>query len=197
MRISLQARLFIAFLAVLVGLPAFVYFVIYDHRNEPFCHKVVLVGLGNFLEEQKTDVLPNVDGHSAGSMVSMYKYWGDEPWEEKYRYIPGLRKDDPGDLVLMYMLVPTRYTAHDTPQTIFAKKGWVLIPLDFAGLGFGKRVDRDIPMWGEQCEMVSLPELCDRVKKTLNFLREHERPNWQTVVEEHEKFLNQMENGSH
>ena len=118
-------------LLLIVGLPAFVYFVIYDHRNEPFCHKVLFLGFVNYFDEQKIDVLPNVGGRSADSITAMLKYWGDEPWSDTYRYVPGLKKGDPGDLVLMYMPVPTRYIWHNNPQTIFAENKWILIPLDF------------------------------------------------------------------
>ena len=121
-------------LVLIVGLPPFVYFVIYDHRNEPFCHKAVFLWFINYFDEQKTDVLPNVEGRSADSILQMLKlsnYHGDEPWTDTYRYVPGLKKSDPGDLVLMYMPAPTRYIYHEHPQTIFAEKKWILIPLDF------------------------------------------------------------------
>ena len=179
-------------MVIVVGLPAFVYFVPYDHQNEPFCHKAVFVGILIYFDEQKTDVLPNIGGRSADSISSMLKYWGDQPWADTYRYVPGLKKGDPGDLVLMYMPAPTRYVWHNNPQTIFAEKKWILVPLDFGSHAFemgAAKVDRDIPFYGEECERVSLAELQSRLKKTLDYLRENNRPSWQTVAAEHETFL--------
>ncbi len=120
-------------MAVLIGLPAGVYFLLYDHQNEPLCHKGIMLALLNWLDQKQTDVLPNVEGRSVDSLAQLHAYWGDDPWEEKYCYIPGLRKGDPGDLVLMYMPVPTRYIWHDNPQTIFAESKWMILPLDFWG----------------------------------------------------------------
>jgi hypothetical protein len=187
----------VVLLVLIVGLPAFVYFVIYDHQNEPFCHKAVFLGFLEYFDEQKTDVLPNVDGRSADSIAPMLKYWGDQSWADTYRYVPGLKKGDPGDLVLMYMPEPTRYIWHSYPQTIFAEKKWILIPLDFGWHAFqmgAAEVKRDIPLFGEECERVSLNELQSRLKKTLDYLRDSNRPNWQTVVAEHETFLKSANN---
>jgi len=121
---------------------------------------------------------------------------GDQPWAETYRYVPGLRKGDPGDLVLMYMARPTRYIFHSRPQTIFADRRWMVVPLDFDGQGgIGQEISRDIPDSGEVSERVSLDEFRARLKKTLEFLRANDRPNWQTVVAEHQRFLESIEGG--
>jgi hypothetical protein len=185
----------IIFPAAIIGLPLAVYFLLYDHSNEPFCHKVVMLGILNYFEDEKTNVLPNVDGQSSASMLTMHKYWGDQPWEDTYRYLPGLKNGDPGDLVLMYMPMPTRYIYHSNPQTIFAEPKWMIVPLDFnsaIGDQIGKPVPREIPSYGEQSERVSLAEFRARLKKTLDFLRENNRPNWQQVVKEHEAFLDSI-----
>jgi hypothetical protein len=182
-------------LGLIVGLPAFVYFVIFDHQNEPFCHKLVFLVMSEYLDDKKTDALPNVNGRSSDSINSLLEELGDQPWAETYRYVPGLKKGDPGDLVLMYMPVPTRYVLHYHASTIFAEKKWILIPLDFCSHAFemgAAVVNRDIPFYGEECERVSLEELQSRLKKTLDYLRENNRPNWQTVVAEHEKFLDSV-----
>src|SRR5262249_52650876 len=90
-------------LALVISSPAFVYYVLFDHRSEPFCHKALMLGVLNYFEEEKTDILPNIDGHSAPSIAVLEKDLGDDPeWKQKYRYLPGLKKGDPGDLVLMY-----------------------------------------------------------------------------------------------
>jgi hypothetical protein len=185
-------------MATLIGLPASVYFLLYDHQNEPLCHKGVMLALLNWLDQKQTDVLPNVEGRSVDSLGQLHAYWGDDPWEEKYRYIPGLHKGDPGDLVMMYMPVPTRYIWHDNPQTVFAEPKWMIVPLDFCGpIGsqIGSLTPRDIPAPGEESERVSLDEFKTRLKKTLDFLRSNDRPNWQTAVAEHTRFLDSLANG--
>ena len=123
---------------------------------------------------------------------------GDDPgqWNAKYQYIPGLRLGDPGDLVLMYMKRPTRYIWHDHPQTVFRDAMWMTLPLDFAdsrGSPSVKTVTRPIPDMGENSERLSSEEFRIRLKKTLDFLRENNRPNWQVVVAENEAFLNSIE----
>ena len=150
----------VVLLILFVGLPAFVYFVIYDHQNAPFCHKAAGLGLLSYLDALKTNDLPNVDGSSAKTLLSMHKYMGDEPWEEEYRYVPGLRKGDPGDLIYMYFAQPTRYTWHGFPQTIFADKKWIILPLDFAEQhsGISRALDREMPYTGECSELLSYDE---------------------------------------
>jgi len=183
---------------VLLTIPALVvlglgyYSLILDHENMPYCHKAALMAVLDWFEVQKTDVLPNVQGRSVDSLAELRNDLGDQPWEVTYRYVPGLQKDDPGDLVLMYMVEPTRYIFHNNPQTIFSQKKWMIVPLDFTGQvgsAIGRWDGREVPLWGECSERVSLDEFQTRLKKTLDFLRTHERPNWQTVVAEHETFL--------
>jgi hypothetical protein len=191
MRISqLSATVFLV-LVVIIGAPMLYFLVILDHENEPFCQALVLVGMVSWLDEKKTDALPNVGGRSADSLAALRNELGDQPWAETYRYVPGLQKGDPGDLVLMYMARPTRYIMHGEPQTIFADRRWMIVPLDFAGRGggIGQNISRDVPYGGEASERVTIEEFRARLKKTLEFLRANERPNWQTVVEENEKFL--------
>jgi hypothetical protein len=42
-------------------------------------------------------------------------------------------------------------------------------------------------------ERVSLDEFRSTLKRTLDFIRTNERPNWQAVVAEHSKFLNSLQ----
>jgi hypothetical protein len=46
---------------------------------------------------------------------------------------------------------------------------------------------------GELSERVSLAEFRSRLQRTLDFVRTNERPNWQTIVAEHAKFLDAVE----
>ncbi len=192
-----RPALWLLVVACILVIPAIVYFVIYDHRNEPLCHKAMMFAATTWLDDRKTDILPNVDGHGEQSLAELRSYLGDDSWPEMYRYVPGMRKGDPGDLVLAYMPVPTRYIFHGEPQTIFAEPKWILVPLDFTGHWcVGLPDDRDIPLAGEQCERVPLEELKSRLKKTLDFLRNNDRPNWQTVVVEHTRFIDSIAKGA-
>ncbi len=116
-------------------------------------------------------------------------------WPTEYRYVPGLQKGDPSDLVLAYFVKPTRYLHHGSPGTIFTEKKWIIVPLDFAGshgsLTAGQP-PRNMGLTGECSENVSLAEFRQRLQKTLDYLRDNNRPHWQTVVEEHTKFLDSI-----
>ena len=58
----------------------------------------------------------------------------------------------------------------------------MIVPLDFAQF-------RRVKGGGEMSERVSLDELRSRLKRTLEYVRTNERPNWQTIVAEHTQFL--------
>jgi hypothetical protein len=49
---------------------------------------------------------------------------------------------------------------------------------------------------GECSENVSLAEFRQRLKKTLDYLQTHNRPNWREAVAEHEKFLQSIPAGN-
>jgi hypothetical protein len=134
-----------------------------------------------------TNAFPNVNGNSLDSLAAMSKFMGGGMvWARGYRYVPGLREDDPGDLVLMYMERSTRWTWHGAPPSIFQKKGWLLVPVDF-GSGGRKRTGA-----GELSERVSLAQFRARMSRTLDFVRTNERPYWQNVQLEHTSFLDSI-----
>jgi len=63
----------------------------------------------------------------------------------------------------------------------------MFVPVDFTMGG------RQVRGGGELSERVSLDEFRSRLKRTLDFIRTNERPNWQAVVAEHSKFLNSLQ----
>ena len=162
--------------------------------GRPYCHKQIMFG---FLNEMNGDLandsksFPNVKGKSCDSLTSINESVGGYmDWTNDYNYIPGLREDDPPDLVLMYFNRPTRWNWHGAPPTIFKKKAWIVIPVDFemeAGL------HPHTNELGECSERVTTAEFCNRLKRTLDFVRTNQRPNWQTVFAEHNKFLDAIE----
>jgi hypothetical protein len=132
---------------------------------------------------------PNVGGVGEDSMAALHTEMNEQmAWMQDYRYVPGLRQDDPGDLVLMYFNRPTRWASHVAPPTIFAAKEWILIPVDF--ICFGSRTPSGP---GENSEQVSADEFTSRLKKTIDYIRAKQRPNWQTIVAEQTKFLESID----
>ncbi len=163
-------------LAVLIGTPILYYNFIFDWQGRPFCHKQIMLGLLTWTHDGPTKVLPNVNGTSRDSILAFKEEMAGTNWAQHYRYVPGLREDDPGDLVLLYLDQPTRWIWHGSPPTVFRKKAWILVRVDFSGPG-------------ECSERVSTQEFTRRLQGTLDFIRTNERPNWQTIVAEHERFL--------
>jgi hypothetical protein len=184
-------------LAILIGLAVGYYNFILDWNGRPFCHKQIMFGFLNVMHPSGGDILhdqkpfPNVKGLSRDSLATIGGSMGDYmAWTNDYNYVPGLREDDPPDLVLMYFNRPTRWNWHGAPPTIFKEKAWIIIPVDF---GSGSDFRPHTGEIGECSERVSLDEFRIRLRRTLDFIRTNERPNWQMVVAEHEKFLNSIE----
>lgn len=163
----------------------------------PLCNKALFVHMQNWfdLHKQMSD-LPNVEGRSADSLRQMVIEDQTEEWATKYQYIPGLRRGDPGDLVLAYFRTPTRWEHHAAGSPwIFSQYRWIIVPFDFTGMNseFSARIDREVPDTGEDAERVSLDKFKSRLRKTLKFLQDNNRPHWQTVVAENEHLLQSLE----
>lgn len=180
---------------ILVCLGLGFYYFILDWEGRPFCHKQIHLGMLMWMSDSGTNdasmasTFPNIKGGSYESLLTMSnEFVRIEKWIKDYNYIPGLRQNDPGDLVLMYFNRPTRWTWHGPPPSIFTDKAWIIVPVDF-NMGWEKRKGL-----GELSERVSLDEFKSRLKRTLDFVRTNERPNWQAVVAEHTKVLDALEN---
>ena len=123
---------------------------------------------------------PDTNGNGSASLAVILPYFGDGL--ERYGYLPGLSSDDPKDLVLMYLKVKTRYTWHgDMTANVFSPKLWKIISPDVS--------DGPDPEGGE---LVTTPEFKKRILKTLAFLKENQRPYWQTVAAEQTQFLDSI-----
>jgi hypothetical protein len=176
--------------AALVGLALGYYFIILDWHGRPFCHKQFMFGFLGVMHPSGGDLtnakesFPNVNGLSQDSLAAIRETMGSYlAWTNDYNYIPGLREGDPSDMVLMYFNRPTRWNWHGLPPTVFEKKAWIIVPVDF---------NPHTGQAGECSERVSLDEFRSRLRQTLDFVRTNERPNWQTIVAEHTKFLDSL-----
>ncbi|HAV64097.1 MAG TPA: hypothetical protein DCY13_17240 [Verrucomicrobiales bacterium] len=169
-------------LGVLIALPTAFWFLILDHRDEPWCHKAFYLALRS---NESPAVYPNVSGSERSSIQVLTNDVGthSKDWTQDYRYVPGLQDTDPGDLVLMYFNRPTRWIWHGSHPTRFKEKKWIIIPVDFADGGRGRQGP------GEQSEWVSEEIFRQRLHKTLEFIRTNQRPHWETIVAEHTAFL--------
>ena len=126
-----------------------------DHSAQPVCHKQVDLLFQQWQDEHKTREFPNVDGESQASLEAI-KGFGEMPnIKAHYNYVPGLRRGDPDDLVLMYVNQPTRWTWHGQTPTIFGQTAWILVPIDMKL--FGQR-ERDTLPPGEFSERVLIDE---------------------------------------
>jgi hypothetical protein len=181
-------------LVLLLVLAIGFYFLILDWDVRPFCHKQINLGMRMWVQEYEvvgdsiTNAFPNVGGKSLDSLTAINEYMGRQTnWIRGYKYIPGLRESDPGDLILMYLDRPTRWTWHGRPPSIFQDKAWIVVPVDFT-MSWPQRKTS-----GELSERISLTEFKTRLERTLDFVRTNERPNWQSVVDEHTRFLKSIE----
>ncbi len=183
-------RVILVIVAVPLALIAAVvcwYFFVLDWQGRPFCHKQIYTAFRLWMDDQKTNAFPNVAGSSRLSLEAIREEMGGSmKWAENYRYAAGLREDDPGDLILMYLDQPTRWTWHGSPPSRFTKKAWIVVPVDFT-MG-----DRPRAGHGELSERISSQEFKRRLQATLEFVKTNARPNWEAVVAEHTRFLDQL-----
>ena len=98
------------------------YGVFVDQSAAPVCHKQVDGLLHNWQDNHKTREFPNVRGDSAATLAELDARGDLRELKSNYNYVPGLMRGDPGDLVLMYVNQPTRWTWHGEPPTVFTDK---------------------------------------------------------------------------
>jgi hypothetical protein len=153
-----------------------------DWDGRPSCHKAIDAALRNYSDEFKTCVFPNINGSSRQSLDVLELTSGGDPVDH-YRQVPGLRREDPGDLILLYFDQPTRWIWHGPSPSIFAEKAWIVVPLDFTNGG------RPLKGGGESSGRIPEDEFRRRLQSTLDFVRNNARPNWEAVVAEHTGFL--------
>lgn len=163
------------------------FFGLTDPNGRPYCHKAIDLAFHNWQDINGTERFPNINGNSKESLAVISPDFGNRPLHDTYMYVPGLQRDDPGDLVLMYVRQPTRWIWHGQRPTIFHDMAWILVPVDMKFHGPDRAAGP-----GEFSERVSFHEFRRRLVKTLKYLEENERPNWRAVVKEHTQFLDSL-----
>lgn len=163
-----------------------IYGLFVDPSAQPVCHKQVHGLLQHWQDVHKAREFPNVQGDSLASLAEIDPRDDLRNFKSNYNYVPGLTRDDPDELVLLYVNRPTRWTWHGQPPTIFTDHAWILVPVDMKT--FGRR-ERNQLAPGEFSERVSFDEFRQRLQKTLDYLKTQQRPNWEAVVKEHSEFL--------
>lgn len=105
---------------------------------------------------------------------------------KNYEYIPGLHSDDPEDLILIYIKTPTRFDSglekKKKAYRIYSrKKLWAVIP------PYIQHDHEDTYIMLEKVEFLK------RYKKTLQYLEDNKRPNWENVLRHHNAIIKTIE----
>ena len=141
-------------------------------------------------ETTNGDWYPNVDGSSAKSLSVIARYYGPDPKALRdYRYVPGLKRDDPKDLILAYVTEPSRRRWHGDGHWFRKEKRWVVL-----NPRIENAEDDQLDRWGELAECIPADELENRLAKTLRFLSVNQRNSCTNVVMEHQKLLQELHN---
>ncbi len=154
--------------------------------GKPVCHKAVNSAFLSWQDQNATTGFPNVAGRSTDSLAQCDELLQNDKLSGRYMCIPGLTRDDPGELVLLYMATPTRWTWHGERPSRTAPLKWLVVPVDF------RMGNREFDGNGEQSEQLTDDQFLARLEKTLQFIEENERPNWESIVKEHRAFLEKV-----
>ena len=130
------------------------------------------------MHENHTNTYPNIEGDSSKSISIIEPTISPRTNDLRdYIYIPGLRPDDPTNLVMMYVKEKSRRDWLGSTATIFSGKKWIVIAPGF-------------PLGSAECnDWIDTPEFKARLKATLEFLKENKRPYWQNIVKEQQAKL--------
>ncbi len=178
--------------AGLVGLLAVAWLLRFPRDPLYLCQKILDGGLQQWKVEARTDVWPNVEGDGATSFAEIEDGYlsppNDHAYSRAYGYVPGLRDDDPPDLIFMYLKRMTRRTWHgDRSATLFTRKKWMALGPNFWS---STAPSEGYPEGGE---LLDTSEFRRRFQKTLEFLRENNRPHWRAIVAEQTRLLETLE----
>jgi hypothetical protein len=159
-------------------------FAIHSGPRPECCNRALDGGFQSWmLKTHNSNTYPNIGGIGSNSLVAIEPFEGHEI--QKYGYISGLKCDDPNDLVLMYLKTKTRYSWHgDAEHTVFSPLHWMVLSPDIVGA--------ESATCPEGGQLIDTPEFKRRVEKTIAFLKEHQRPNWEVAAKEQTDFLSSI-----
>ena len=152
------------------------------------CHRLLDGALQQWMLETSNGVTyPNVDGSSSRSLAVLVPYV--DPRDTNvlcdYRYVPGLRSDDPDNLLLFYMRESSSRTWHGDTHWFRSDKRWVVLNPHMSTPD-----NVDARGWSECGEGITTGQFKARLKATLDYLKSQGRPGWQAATAEHTQFLN-------
>lgn len=149
----------------------------------PLCHSMLNGAFQQWVQDSgHSNAYPNAGGVGSNSLALIEQYCG--PDIQRYGYIPGLTYDDPKDLVLIYLKTKTHYSWHgDTSHTVFSPLKWMVISPQFHD------GENTCPEGGE---LLDTAEFKRRVERTVEFLKENQRTDWQVVAKEQADFLSSI-----
>jgi len=155
------------------------------------CHRLLDGALHQWMLETTNGVkFTDVDGSSSRSLALVLPHLGlnDTNALRDYMYVPGLRSDDPDNLILFYLREPSRRTWHGDTHCFSGPKRWIVLNPRMSS------PDSDSGRaGGEADEAISLAEFKDRLHATLDYLKRNERPGWQAAEQEHTRFINSIQ----
>ena len=150
------------------------------------CHRGLDGAFQQWMLETTNDVwYPNVNGNSGESLALLIPYMHEGPTALRdYRYVPGLRSDDPENLIFVYVREASRRTWHGDTHWFRKDKRWVILnPRMLPPDGVDARG------WSECGEAIPTEQFKARLQATLDHLKSKGRPGWQAASEEHMRFL--------
>lgn len=194
MRVTTKRRgclITIAVLFAIIGTVVLVFCIIYSDRRmgpTPIC--MVFFPFWDSLPHKPDNTIdmdnafPNVMGSGVLSLQQIATKCGyfDERLIRNYVYVPGLRGSDPDDLVMLYMKRPTRYYWHGYARP-FRDPMWLVFSPGF------NYCPTNAESCAERGQRMDTQELERRLRLTLAFLKNNDRPYWTNVVAEQEAFL--------
>ncbi len=143
------------------------------------CHKLLDGALMQWMLEKQEKKYPNIQGGSARSFAVLEPYLRPMDGFGDYLYVPGLQPDDPKELVMFFVKRKSRKRWHGDNPSIFQDAKWITIgPSPDAGEG-----------WYELSQSVGTAEMRRRLERTMAFLKEQNRPNWEEIVREQTELL--------
>ena len=121
----------IGIMVALLSLATGTFLLLYPPDPLVYCQKVIDSAFEQWMSVNKTEIRPNVNGNGKDSLALIGVYMLGRYTEgvlRDYGYVPGLRNDDPKNLVMMYLKEKTRrHWNGDHSASILREPKWMVI----------------------------------------------------------------------